>query len=323
MLIGGLYPDTPFAAGINLTYKNLLSDICEVVTKSDDSDPDIDLFICVDFNKNDVDYALEKGIARSKSLLIRQEPKIVWPDNYCKEVTRYFGYILDVGKSPRKTNSDFWPQIIDLDSKIVPPETRESHQVVLMNSNRCSLLKGERYSLRKSAAKKITEVDLYGRDWDISFTSKIKLAISSLKLVLRSGNIPSLLSLGYWLSSAPSSFGSVGVKNELLTRYRYSLVIENEQTYVSEKIFDSFRAKCIPVYVGPDLREFGIPENLYVTAEPNISSIQRAIFQLKDLDYEIWQQDLNEGLSQSTTIERWSYLNFSKRIQELVLKKID
>jgi hypothetical protein len=49
--------------------------------------------------------------------------------------------------------------------------------------------------------------------------------------------------------------GPVDDKIELLTRARFCLAHENcrdLEGYVTEKLFDSFRAGCVPVYVGPE-----------------------------------------------------------------------
>jgi hypothetical protein len=48
--------------------------------------------------------------------------------------------------------------------------------------------------------------------------------------------------------------GPVDDKIELLTRARFCLAHENcrdLEGYVTEKLFDAFRAGCVPIYVGP------------------------------------------------------------------------
>jgi len=72
--------------------------------------------------------------------------------------------------------------------------------------------------------------------------------------------------------------GPVADKIELLTRARFCLAHENSRDlegYVTEKLFDCFRAGCVPVYVGPreiadlvpadcfiDARDFATPAEL-------------------------------------------------------------
>jgi hypothetical protein len=59
-----------------------------------------------------------------------------------------------------------------------------------------------------------------------------------------------------------------------ISAYKYSVVIENEASYVSEKLFEALFAGCIPKYVGPNLREFDFPAGLVIEVEANISAIR-------------------------------------------------
>jgi hypothetical protein len=61
--------------------------------------------------------------------------------------------------------------------------------------------------------------------------------------------------------------GPVASKNELLTRTRFSLAYENSRDlpgYITEKIFDCFRAGCVPVYIGPKEIHDYIPADCFI-----------------------------------------------------------
>ena len=47
-------------------------------------------------------------------------------------------------------------------------------------------------------------------------------------------------------------------KWSVLRNYRYCIVIENSSDFVSEKLFDAVSMGCLPLYVGPNLENFGI-----------------------------------------------------------------
>jgi hypothetical protein len=49
--------------------------------------------------------------------------------------------------------------------------------------------------------------------------------------------------------------------------------MENEASYVSEKLFDALVYGCIPIYVGPNLEEFGIPQNVAFKIESNSTDV--------------------------------------------------
>jgi carbamoylphosphate synthase small subunit len=90
----------------------------------------------------------------------------------------------------------------------------------------------------------------------------------------------------------------------ILSKYRVSLVIENEMTYLSEKLFDAWFAGCIPVYVGPEISDYGIPRSLVFQAEPNLRSIENQINRAIQSDYLTFQHELAEWLNSSQVKER-------------------
>ena len=53
-------------------------------------------------------------------------------------------------------------------------------------------------------------------------------------------------------------------KFETLCQYKFSLVVENSNDYVSEKLFDSLAAKCLTFYIGPDLKKMGYNPDLAI-----------------------------------------------------------
>jgi hypothetical protein len=61
--------------------------------------------------------------------------------------------------------------------------------------------------------------------------------------------------------------GPVASKNELLTRARFSLAYENSRDlpgYITEKLFDCFRAGCVPVYIGPKEIHDHVPADCFI-----------------------------------------------------------
>ena len=69
------------------------------------------------------------------------------------------------------------------------------------------------------------------------------------------------------LDGAACYRGPCDDKRETLSRYRFSFCYENSVEYpgyVSEKIFDSIFAGCIPVYLGPPDRDLYIPKACYI-----------------------------------------------------------
>jgi hypothetical protein len=97
-----------------------------------------------------------------------------------------------------------------------------------------------------------------------------------------------------------------------------SIVIENSSDYVSEKIFDSFSAGCIPIYVGPDLNEYEIPRNLYIQAEPSESGVKEGIKKAKKVDYAKWFSELESWFHSEAVFKSWSEETFLLRLKKVI-----
>ena len=102
--------------------------------------------------------------------------------------------------------------------------------------------------------------DLFGSGWDLpearhGFAGKV---IGRLQPYLpkRSGRV-------YF----PSYRGKVANKLKTLSNYRFSICYENVRDlpgYITEKIFDSFFAGCVPVYWGASNIDTYIPEDCFI-----------------------------------------------------------
>jgi hypothetical protein len=101
--------------------------------------------------------------------------------------------------------------------------------------------------------------DLYGRGWS-------ELGIRG-HARLRKLGLMGLLTQFFPPEKRPSYRGSVADKLPLMQRYRFSICYENVREipgYITEKIFDSFQASCVPVYLGaPDIAQH-VPEGCFI-----------------------------------------------------------
>jgi hypothetical protein len=75
-------------------------------------------------------------------------------------------------------------------------------------------------------------------------------------------------------------------KQDFLSSVKVAIIIENDLTYVSEKIFDCFRAGTVPIYVGPRLVEFGIPENTVIRADSSSESVISILMEIEKYNLE-------------------------------------
>lgn len=141
---------------------------------------------------------------------------------------------------------------------------------------------GEQYSKRRFHLKNSNDlIDVYGKGWNSPIFS-IKSLIGAISRLFGYLGLFSAESLGHTFISVKNYSGVIANKNDVLTNYKFALVIENSCDYVSEKLFDALRSGVIPLYLGPDLRLFGIPDNLVKVIDPFAVSIEPAILSLLD-----------------------------------------
>ncbi|TPD55172.1 MAG: hypothetical protein C9355_04825 [Thalassolituus maritimus] len=102
------------------------------------------------------------------------------------------------------------------------------------------------------------DFDLYGVGWD-QFPNDGRLRSRVLNKLAPFTN--------FMKKSYPSYKGMVESKNQTLRNYRYSICFENASGYpgyISEKLFDSLMAGCVPIYYGaPNVADY-IPEGCYI-----------------------------------------------------------
>ncbi len=169
------------------------------------------------------------------------------------------GYSL-AGVDRTKLRKLFWPQPFD---DVLFDYWRNSDRLtklVVINGNHNPLLRlefgnGELYSARIAAMAdlaKLDAVDLYGRGW-AQWWHPNSMWFPYLS------NYQALMSIYK---------GSCISKYEVLSRYKFSLCLENlcMDGYITEKIFDCLYVGTIPIYLGAKDVEKYIPKDAYIDA---------------------------------------------------------
>ena len=95
--------------------------------------------------------------------------------------------------------------------------------------------------------------------------------------------------------------GSVDDKIELLTRARFCLAHENcrdLEGYVTEKLFDCFRAGCVPVYVGPKEIASLVPVDCFIDGRrfATPAMLDTHLRSIDDEAYRVYQQRIKAFL---------------------------
>ena len=271
---------------------------------------DADALVLIDMDIDLLKYAHKSAFGKLPIIFIRNEPIVVWPPNYNWKAISLTSKLIDVGRHGGVSNSDIpYPQKWHQNLEFREVVSTRNEAVVLMNGNKLSFIAGEMYSCRRECIFNLPNLDLYGTGWDISFMRKLLVFVAEFRLAITNRIWPRLSNSRRWLRRPTNWKGAPESKIETLSRYKYTLVIENSMDALTEKLFDALFARCIPIYVGPAVDKFQIPNSLVVQVEPNLSSIKEGVAIASTIDYEEWKTRVNAWLLQDEVFSKWSAEN--------------
>jgi hypothetical protein len=271
---------------------------------------DADALVLIDMDIDLLNYAHKSAHVKLPIVFIRNEPIVVWPANYNSRAISLTSTLIDVGRDSGISNSNFpWPQDWGQNFEFREVVNNRSESVVLINGNKLSFIKGEMYSFRRECIFKVPRLDVYGVGWNFNALRKLLIFAAEIRLAIKNRMWPRLSNSHGWLTQPKNWKGAPKSKLNTLSQYKYSLVIENSMDYMTEKLFDAFFARCIPVYVGPSVDRFDIPAHLVVQVDPTLNSINRGIEIAKAMDYEQWRTSINAWLMDDLVSNKWSATN--------------
>lgn len=280
--------------------KYLIERGCEITEDLGDADAICSIEVPVDV----LGFARVPKESRHKGLLVVQEPSIVRPRNSSESTLREFSEVMKVGRSDNEAPV-LWP-ILQAENPTHFFNQKKLDKACLVASDNLSLIVGELYSLRRSVLSQDIGIDLYGRGWNGSPSSKAKKMVYETWLAVSSGLPWTLQSLKGFFSKQQNYLGSLDNKQETVSLYKVSVVIENDAGYVSEKLLEAVQAGSIPVYVGPDLAPFGVPPGIVIQVEPNAESVLHGVETALALPYESWSKQAQAWLSDIRCSGTWS-----------------
>ena len=97
-------------------------------------------------------------------------------------------------------------------------------------------------------------------------------------------------------------------------------MIENSLDYISEKLFDCFKSGTVPIYIGPNLEEFGIPSNTVIVAPDNIEDLFHIISNIESYPHDSIIANGKDFLLNSAS--DWTETKSLSKIAEIIIKRI-
>jgi len=227
--------------------------------------PDAVLFINIP--KKPISALLGSWSKSVKSYALLNECEVIVPQSWKKnkqaQFSKLFSWHDDLIDDQRVIRIHF-PQKL---SALTPPISFNQKKLcTLIAGNKRERHPLELYSKRIEAIRWFeknhpSEFDLYGIGWDEYkfYWPKALRLLNRTKPLLR-----------YLAPYYPSYAGPVMNKREALSKYKFSICYENAKSipgYITEKIFDSFLAGCVPVYLGAPNVSDHIPKDCFIERE--------------------------------------------------------
>ena len=266
----------------------------------------------VAMNHNSTSYKrfIDNGGLVKNAVLIRVEPPAVHPSQYTSRIEKLYANILTPGLANFDSDAENfigWPYEIHKNPSQpsdTPLDLREfvkSEEVInqfsltkwkgrkdkfhLIAANKVSPTNQSNYQLRRRIAFSSTPqtLDIYGPLWRSPLSTKIKHRLAVLKFGVKSRVRPSIVNIyGNLFKSYPAFLGTPEDKFSTSQNYRFALVVENSDTYASEKLIDAMLAGCICVYAGPSIEAAGFPPEIAIPYSGNVHQLDEVLTNLQD-----------------------------------------
>ena len=128
-----------------------------------------------------------------------------------------------------------------------------------------------------------------------------------------------------WQNSEISKLVKTNNKIKLLSGFKHSLCFENitdVEGYVSEKIFDCFKAKCIPIYWGASNIENYIPKDCFIDFREfkEYKKLLDFINSIDEVKYNEYIKNIEKLLKDKKFLKPWFEDGFANFFLEDVLE---
>ena len=243
-----------------------------------------DVLIANSHSKKIIRECEKFGVSKENRILILWEPKETNGKLYKTYTLNSYGHIFTPSPDWLKGQNVYyfdWPQGKAIRKTQSDPEwLRRKNKFVFIGSNKYSISKGELYSLRRAVLKNDKNkefIDLFGHGWNQSIIHDTVSIFSSLfKINYRNY---SLKSIKLFAKKYNNYKGITNNKQKTLSKYKFALVIENSNDYVSEKLFESLESQCIVLYVGTNLNKH-LNKNIAIQSDANRFGISEKLMQI-------------------------------------------
>jgi hypothetical protein len=272
-----------------------------------------DAMISLNHHTFNFDHQYNKKGRDYPRFLIRIEPESVFPAQFLTRVTSRYVKVFTLGSSSRNfenfmnfptayrvNKNPLVPSLEDhIISDFIELNTKEGvygednwrarpGNIVFIASNKASPSGGRNYFLRRKlvAGNFPHQFDVYGAGWNGKRSALVNTILRQILHSLRTGYIPRTIGMFNGVfSKFPDTNGFVADKHNLLKEYKFNVIIENSSLIHTEKIFDAFINGTIPIYFGPQISGYGVPDNAYLRFDGTMKGLNDSLNTLEDRDF--------------------------------------
>jgi hypothetical protein len=226
-----------------------------------------------------VDPPKKAKINNSRDVIILSEPEVVRPDLYSHKFLKTTKNILPLGKyRANRLNLEYfvnWPVELPKYNKIIKTKNQK---IAIVNEHKFSSSRRSKYGLRREVVRYFElnqpgKLDLYGVEWNVNKKTELKRRLFALRNHKSFASIDVVETFSDFWRNYESSVGHMHQDCELLTEYSASICIENDNDYVSEKVWKSIYAGCPAIYIGPNLIYDKKLKDCLMIADDNLESV--------------------------------------------------
>lgn len=293
-----------------------------------------DIFLLINYSSSAYRKYKKLGKDINRCILLRTEPESIFPAQYKKRVTRKFGLVITTGQQLEEKENLFYVchpysylKNPNLQMSLGPSlgSILESNEfdglfnlenwwrrpiiVSLIASNKVSCQNNSNYALRRKLAANFNPnlLEVYGEMWNKQYTKKLRHRLGVILHCLRNFTIPSIKSVyGSFFYEYKSFKNKLDDKHSIVKQSKFSLIVENSNTYVSEKLFDAMINGSIPIYYGPNLEEMGIPSSkLVLNLNSPLAQVEKKILSISKLEVQEYLESIKSFLRSDVFLYDW------------------
>lgn len=311
--------------------------------------PESDLFISINHSNQAYKKFQKSGKKKNQAILIRSEPDVVFPAQYKERIVNKYGLVITLGNKEKDDGGFYYVQNpysylpnpnsqmtrgpdvkVILDSRefneLFEFENWQKRRIILslIASNKVSCIRHNNYNLRRDLAVAFPRdfLNIYGELWNSNIRKKLKHRVAVVFHGIRNLTVPNLICIyGSLFRKYENYVGLLDDKHVIVRQSKFSLVIENSNEYISEKIFDALINGSIPIYIGPELAKMGIPgKDIAITYEGSPKMLESKIRNLSDNEVKNYLDSIKRFLNSKDFTDNWInhvvYRKIAAKIQE-------